>query len=93
MSTSLPLSTRSATVFGGALARATGLASYLSGCIYLAWQRCVFHIAAGVESFHGFCLQARGFPDGNPDFVPPRADFDRLTVPGQLLILTVLVLQ
>lgn len=53
----------------------------------------MFRIAAGVESFHGFCLQARGFPDGNPDFVPPRADFGRLTVPGQLSILTVLVLQ
>jgi hypothetical protein len=35
--------------------RATGLASYLSGCLSLTSQRCLFRIADVSEDFHRAC--------------------------------------
>jgi len=71
---SLP-GTRSATAFGGALARATGLASYLSGYSHLARQRCgLSHRRCG-GWFSRPSSGTRGHPSVNPGFVPPFGGF------------------
>src|SRR4030095_13579493 len=42
--------------------RATGLASYLSGCLLLTGQRCSFDIADVSEGFHESCQDHMPFP-------------------------------
>ncbi len=84
---------RTATVFGGALARATGLASLPSGRHSFTGQRYSFCIAAGMDSFHGCCLKLVAIPTGTPALSLLSEDFAWLTVSGQFLISAVLSLQ
>lgn len=51
-----------ATAFGGALTKATGLASYLSGCLSPAVQRCPFEHRRRLEAFHAACRAVVVFP-------------------------------
>ena len=84
---------RSATAFGGALACATGLASYPSGYHLFTWQRCIFCIATDPDSFHDCCLEFVAIPTGTPALSLLSEDFAWLTVAGQFSIPAVLMLQ